>query len=85
MRELTSTALSPQPTITHAVTRLEERGLVERVPGTDDKRQRFVSMTRPGRALAGKLIAEAKRLEVAAMHDHTSGDPSGLASELRSL
>ena len=46
--DLAAAALSPQPTVTHAVRRLEERGLLSRRPGTTDKRQRIISVTDTG-------------------------------------
>lgn len=61
--DLATASLSPQPTVTHAVRRLETRGLVKRELGTDDKRQRFVSVTKTGSDLTATLIEEAKRLE----------------------
>ncbi len=65
--DLATASLSPQPTVTHAVRRLEARGLVKRVLGTDDKRQRFVSVTRTGAELTSELIEQAKRLESQAL------------------
>lgn len=61
--DLAAEALSPQPTVTHSVRRLEERSLVVRTPGTADKRQRFVSLTTSGSELTQTLVAEARRLE----------------------
>ena len=61
--ELTSASLSPQPTVTHAVRRLEERHLVTRTPGEHDKRQRIVSVTKAGAKLTDSLMEEAKQLE----------------------
>ena len=85
MRDLTDIALSPQPTVTHAVTRLEKRGLVQRLQGTEDRRQRFVSVTESGAALAAQLIQEAQELEAAALARIETGDLSGLINELRLL
>jgi DNA-binding MarR family transcriptional regulator len=85
MRDLTVTALSPQPTVTHAVSRLEKRGLVQRLQGTDDRRQRFVSLTPRGEELAGTLIAEARRLEIDVLQRSGAGDLSQLLEALRLL
>lgn len=81
--DLTSASLTPQPTVTHAVRRLEERGLVSRVLGTDDKRQRFVSITPTGSRITRTLIDEAKQLEAEALA--TTGDLSQLVAHLNEL
>ncbi len=83
MLAVTAASLSPQPTVTHAVRRLESRGLVARLTGTEDRRQRFVSITASGRRLAQTLMEEARRLEAAALAD--VGDLSDLVAELRRL
>ncbi len=81
--ELATTALSPQPTVTHAVRRLEERELVTRRSGAADKRQRIVSLTDSGMRLTSALIQEAKRLETELLEG--AGDLSGLIERLREL
>lgn len=81
--ELSTAALSPQPTVTHAVRRLEERGLVTRTPGATDKRQRVVAMTEGGTALTATLVAEAKRLEVELLDE--AGELTSLIDQLRTL
>ncbi|NDH23654.1 MAG: MarR family transcriptional regulator, partial [Actinobacteria bacterium] len=55
--DLTDAALSPQPTVTHAVRRLEARGLVTRTAGATDRRQRIVAITEEGAALTRRLIS----------------------------
>lgn len=81
--DLAAASLSPQPTVTHALRRLEERGLVTRTPRAEDKRQRVVSITDSGKALTATLIAEARRLEADALAD--AGDLTELAAQLRGL
>lgn len=81
--DLTEAALSPQPTVTNAVSRLEERGLVARKPGTKDRRQRFVSLTPAGKKLTANLIAEARQLEADLLTD--AGDIAGLLDDLKAL
>lgn len=81
--DLAAAALSPQPTVTHAVRRLEERGLLSRRPGTTDKRQRIISVTDTGATLTDSLIAEAKQLEADALTD--AGDLTDLVARLRHL
>ncbi len=81
--ELAAAALSPQPTVTHAVRRLEDRGLVNRKPGVEDKRQRLVSVTESGAQLTATLMQEAKRLEADLVAD--AGDLTELVRQLRQL
>ncbi|MDH3293477.1 MAG: MarR family transcriptional regulator [Acidimicrobiia bacterium] len=81
--DLTVASLSPQPTVTHAVRRLEERGLVARTLGADDRRQRIVSITTTGAELTAILIEEAKQLEAEALAE--AGDLSDLMAKLTEL
>lgn len=67
--DLAGAALSPQPTVTHAVGRLERRGLVSREPSASDRRQRIVSITPSGSDLTRALMVEAKQLESDALAD----------------
>lgn len=83
--ELADASLSPQPTVTHAVRRLEGRGLVTRTRGTEDKRQRFVSITPAGADLTRSLGQEAKELEARALADADAGDVSALIAQLQAL
>lgn len=85
VRELTDRSLSPQPTVTHSVRRLEGRGLVQRQQGTEDKRQRFVSNTEAGDALTAALIAEAQQLEAKALSLVDPADLEQLATGLQAL
>lgn len=81
--DLATAALSPQPTVTHASRRLEKRGLVARTLGTNDKRQRFISITPTGSELTTTLIHEAEQLEADALAD--AGDLSALVEQLHEL
>lgn len=81
--DLATHALSPQPTVTHAVRRLEKRNLLTRTLGTQDKRQRFISMTPSGAQLTATLVREAKELEADLLAD--AGDLSGLVRQLAKL
>ena len=64
---LTDDTMLPQPTVTHAVARLEERGDVERRQGTTDRRQRNVALTADGAAKVAGHIAQARAHERAAL------------------
>ena len=81
--DLATAALSPQPTVTHALRRLEERGLVTRTTSPDDRRERLVALTPAGAALTAELVAEATRLEAEALAG--AGDLSDLMAQLRDL
>ncbi len=85
VRDLTETALSPQPTVTHAVSRLERRGLVQRLQGTEDRRQRFVSVTDDGARLTTRLTTEARALEAAALDRAEAGNLDRLIGDLQNL
>ncbi len=80
--ELAVAALSPQPTVTHALRRLEDRELVSRTVGRD-RRERLVALTPAGAALTAELVAEATRLEAEALAG--AGDLSDLMAQLRDL
>jgi DNA-binding MarR family transcriptional regulator len=67
--DLAIEALSPQPTVTHAVRRLEKQGHVTRTPGMADKRQRFVALSPSGKHLTATLMAHAKTLEADLLTD----------------
>lgn len=81
--DLATEALSPQPTVTHALRRLEQRGLVKRTLGVQDKRQRFISVTSSGKKLTNTLITEATQLEAEALAG--AGDLSALVEQLQAL
>ncbi len=81
--DLAEASLSPQPTVTHALRRLEEQQLVTRSPGTEDKRQRIAAITPKGAKMTNELIAEAQRLEAEALAN--AGDLTSLVEELTQL
>lgn len=81
--ELATAALSPQPTVTHAVRRLEGRDLVRRRRGSRDGRQRIVSLTDSGSRLTVVLMDEAKRLETELLA--SAGDISELIDQIHEL
>lgn len=81
--EVAAAALSPQPTVTHALRRLEQQGLITRTGSETDRRQRIVAITKSGLQLTASLITEARRLE-----DQVLADMTGLeevAEQLRNL
>ncbi len=64
---LTDDTMLPQPTVTHAVARLEERGDVERRQGSTDRRHRIVALTDAGATKVAALIEQARAHERAAL------------------
>ena len=81
--ELATASLSPQPTVTHALRRLEERGLVTRTVSPEDRRQRVVALTPGGSTLTASLMDEATRLEAEALAG--AGDLTELVRRLREV
>ncbi|HCW00376.1 MAG TPA: MarR family transcriptional regulator [Acidimicrobiaceae bacterium] len=81
--ELATASLSPQPTVTHALQRLEERGLVTRTVSSEDRRQRVVAITAEGSLLTTALMDEATRLEAEALAG--AGDLTELVRHLREV
>ena len=65
--DLAVAALSPQPTVTHALRRLEDRGMVIKTVDGEDRRQRVVALTPAGSTLTRALIADATQLEAKAL------------------
>ena len=82
MSDLTTAALAPQPTVSHAVARLVARGLVNRLEGTDDRRHRFVAATVAGHALAEILVAEARDTEAGLLAGAGIADVSDVLAAL---
>lgn len=81
--DLANLTLSPQPTVTHALRRLEERRLVTRTHGQHDRRHRFIALTPAGEQLTAELIDEAKRLESDSLAK--ASDLANLYEQLRKL
>jgi len=46
------------PTLVHIVDRMENLGLLRRVPDTQDRRQKYIEITDAGRALAAEIEGE---------------------------
>ena len=81
--DLAVAALSPQPTVTHALRRLEDRGLIIKTVDGEDRRQRVVALTPAGSTLTSALIADATQLEAKALAG--ADGLVELAQRLRSL
>lgn len=62
MGALAQLLLTGPPSVTAAADRLEEMGLVQRLPDPDDRRALLLHLTDQGRAVRGQLDEEARRL-----------------------
>jgi DNA-binding MarR family transcriptional regulator len=67
------------------IARLEDAGLVKRIPDPKDGRGVLVSLTPKGRALAGKLLEEHNQREAAMLAPLTRQERAVVASSLRKL
>lgn len=61
MREVADAMCCDPSNVTTMIDRLEGRGLVERTPGSDDRRVKMLSLTSDGRALLRKVDQELER------------------------
>ena len=83
--ELSARCLFKQPTMTKIVDRLEAQGLVQRSAGTDDRRQRFVRLSEPGRAKVSSLVADARAHEARLLAGYAADEVDVLKRALREL
>lgn len=83
--ELAERTLVKQPTITRAVDRMSDQGLVRRRPSARDYRQILVFMTDRGRAEAAGLVSRATELERHALADLNDSDVARLKAMVRAL
>lgn len=82
---LTKNTLLPQPTTTHAVRRLEERGLVRRRGDGRDGRVRIVALTSSGSRRAAQLTEIADAESRVTLSDAGIDSPDRLVEDLRRL
>ena len=73
------------PTATGMVTRMEERGLVERTHDTDDRRVVLVRLTAVGEADLHQIQVERGRRMVLAVEHLSEAERSALLSSIRAL
>jgi DNA-binding MarR family transcriptional regulator len=83
--DLAAAALQRQPTMTKIIDRMESAGLVERRPGTDDRRQVRIHITADGRRRVASALKDAKRHEADVLSRYGAADAARLKSLLRSL
>ncbi|MCU4180090.1 MarR family winged helix-turn-helix transcriptional regulator [Bosea sp. BH3] len=78
------TAMDPA-TIRGVVTRLEERGLVERLHDPDDKRRVLVQLSPRGRELLPGYVVRAKAITIEAVKPVEAGEVEPLLDLMRGL
>jgi DNA-binding MarR family transcriptional regulator len=85
MGALTQRTLLPQPTVSHAVSRLERQGSLRRRSSGGDGRQRIVELTAEGRRVASSLVATAQRHLAETLADAGLEVTPGFIDQLRAL
>lgn len=83
--ELAERTITDQATLSRALTRLEARGLVERVAGEADSRFVEIHLLEAGRALYRDVVRVARRLEDWAFGDMPAGELRALRRTLEKL
>jgi DNA-binding MarR family transcriptional regulator len=78
-------ALTPQPTMTKIVDRMEADGLVARAPAPADRRSTLVRITAKGRATVLPLIDRARRHEAEVLRGFSAGEAEALKGALARL
>ena len=71
--------------VSRAIARLRRRGLIERLPGTDDGRERLLGLTRSGRRLYARLVPLALARERALLRALSAAERRGLEAGLAAL
>jgi DNA-binding MarR family transcriptional regulator len=84
-REVADIILQKQPTVSKLLERLERQGLLSRETDADDRRRIVVSLTEPGRALAGPLIESARGHERAVLEPFGEHNARTLVTVLQRL
>jgi len=74
-----------QPSMSILVARLENRGLVERVPESGGRRPTLIAITGTGRALLDSLVALRARVIQSRLEQLTEGDLEAVARALPAL
>ena len=70
--------------VTNAISKLEQRGLVERHPSPDDRRVVLAKITQAGRALAGEATAALNQADFG-LPDLTRGQAAEVTGLLRTV
>ena len=83
--ELAQIVLERQPTLTKALDRMAEKGLVRREGSETDRRVVLVSMTETGRASIGPVLARTRALERRLLDGYAPDEELRLKSMLKEL
>jgi len=83
--ELARMALTPQPTMTKIVDRMEAEALVVRAPAPDDRRSTLVRITPKGRGAVAPLIVRARSHETEVLRGLSAGEADLLKQVLGRL
>ena len=83
--ELAERTITDQATLSRALMRLEERGLLERVAGEADSRFVEIHLLEAGRALYREVLAFAHRVEAWAFDEMSAGEMRALRRALEKL
>ena len=78
-------ALVEQSRLTRIIGQMDARGLVHRRGDPEDRRRVRVYLTEQGRALAGRLVGQARDHEARLLHILKNGDAGRLKPALRAL
>lgn len=78
-------ALMEQSRLTRIIERMEEKGWVRRAADTEDRRRVRVHLTEAGRALATRLVQEARAHEAALLGALEGSDAARIKRALKSL
>lgn len=82
---LAQISVTKQPTVTRLLDRMQDKGLVERVPHGSDRRITLVRMTPAGRADLARLIKLAREHEQRVLDPFNLASAESLKSVLREL
>ena len=61
----------PKQTISAALNRLEDQGIIQRVRDSEDSRGNVISLTPQGRAFAEKAVGGMRQMEISAFESMT--------------
>lgn len=83
--EIAERMVEKTPGITRLLDRLEEKGLVERERGSDDRRRVLISITSQGLALLAALDEPVREATTAVLNGLTAEDVRGLQAALHRI
>ncbi len=84
-KDLGDKTLITKGTLTGVLDRLEQKGLIERERGCDDRRQLFVKLSEQGDAVFQEVFPQVVSRGKQSFHDYTDADFDALERELLKL